>query len=121
MKIMIVEDDAIINLSLRHFLMSKGLDVIDSADTYEKAVNIALEKRPNVILMDIQLKQDKTGMDAALEIKKHYNPHILFCTAYSDIDLVKEAEDLECPYFVKPLQKDEIYRTIINLDTEKNE
>ncbi|MCK9152031.1 response regulator [Methanobacterium alcaliphilum] len=114
MKVMIVEDDAIINLSLRHFLMSKGWDVIDSADTYDKAMNIALEKRPDVILMDIQLKEDKSGMDAALELKKHYDPYIIFCTAYNDPELLEEAEKLKCPYFIKPLQKDDIHKTIIN-------
>ncbi|MCK9151828.1 response regulator [Methanobacterium alcaliphilum] len=109
---MIVEDDAIISLGLRIFLNNQGYEVVDSADFYEKAVQVALDKKPDVILMDIVLKRDKNGIDAATEILKHYHPFIIFCTAYHDREYMDEVHELQCPLLHKPLENFQIIHTI---------
>lgn len=109
---MIVEDDAIISLGLRMFLNNQGYDVVENADFYEKAVQIALDERPDIILMDIVLKRDKNGIDAATEILKHYHPFIIFCSAYRDKEYVEKVQELHCPLLHKPVENFQIINKI---------
>lgn len=63
--ILIVEDELLIALSLRKVLEGAGYVCISPAVNYETAVALAFERRPDIILMDIKLRGEKTGIDAA--------------------------------------------------------
>lgn len=79
-KILIVEDEIIIALDLKMRLEHYGYSVLPIAGSARDAVDYAETHRPDVILMDIILKGDETGIDAAREIKKRSTVLIIFTT-----------------------------------------
>ena len=64
-RILIVEDEAITALDLRFSLEELGYEVIDTVGTGQDAIDMAAETVPDVVLMDIKLKGDMEGIDAA--------------------------------------------------------
>ncbi len=82
LKILVVEDEALTALELQKKLVSWGYDVIDIVSSGEKALEKALALKPDLILMDILLKGNMTGIDAAREIKNKMEIPIIYLTAY---------------------------------------
>lgn len=82
--VLIVEDEAIIALSLELFIKKIGYNVIDRAQTGSDAVRIASEKRPDIILMDISLLGEMDGIEAAIRINSINGMAIIFITGNSD-------------------------------------
>ncbi len=80
MKILIVEDEAIIALNLKRTLETMGHQVLPVAASMERAVETARGGNPDLILMDILLKGDGTGIDAAYEIRRFSKVPIMFLT-----------------------------------------
>ena len=82
--IMLVEDEIIVAADVKNRLESMGYDVLGIFDTGEEAIQKAGELRPNLILMDIVLKGELDGIDAAQKIRELYDIPIIYLTAYSD-------------------------------------
>jgi DNA-binding response OmpR family regulator len=78
--VLIVEDEALIALDLKYRLESRGYRVLKVAQSAASAVTAALENSPDIILMDVLLKGEKTGVDAACEISEKLAVPILFLT-----------------------------------------
>ncbi len=68
-KILIVEDEHMLAQYLKKFLLYKGFDVLSIVDTGIDTVKTAKELKPDIILLDIMLKDTKSGCEAALEIR----------------------------------------------------
>jgi CheY-like chemotaxis protein len=79
-KILVVEDETIIALDLQNSLERQGYFVLPVAGTATAAIELANKNRPDLILMDIVLKGEKTGIDAACAIVEDYAVPILFMT-----------------------------------------
>lgn len=84
-KVLIVEDEAITSLDLKLSLEDCGYEVVGVADTGLEAIGMATEKRPDVVLLDIQLKGDMTGIDVSEKISLLGIP-VVFLTANYDED-----------------------------------
>jgi DNA-binding NarL/FixJ family response regulator len=70
-RILIVEDEALFRDLLRRTLAAEpNIEVIATADDAETALEIFAEKKPDVVIMDIELPGEMDGIDAALRIKK---------------------------------------------------
>jgi len=67
-KILVVEDEAIIAKNIESKLLKAGYDVVDTVYTGNDAVKSALEKNPDIILLDIKLKGETGGIEAAEKI-----------------------------------------------------
>jgi CheY-like chemotaxis protein len=78
--ILLVEDELIIAMSTKKHLEAAGYRVIYPVMTGDDAVSRASEDRPDLILMDYLLKGQKTGLDAAREIRVSQQVPILFVT-----------------------------------------
>ena len=89
-KILIVEDEAITALDLKYSLEEIGYEVIDTVDTGQDAIDVAREKRPDVVLMDIKLKGDMEGIEAA-EIISEFKIPIIYLTANTDTDTFEKS------------------------------
>jgi YesN/AraC family two-component response regulator len=81
-KILIVEDESIIVKSLENRLLKAGYDVIGNAASGKEAIEMARQLNPDLILMDIKLDGEMTGIEAASEINKflnipYYLPYII--------------------------------------------
>lgn len=88
--ILIVEDEAIIALNLKMDLEDLGYEVIDIVDTGDDAIYKAVEYRPDLTIMDINLKGDMTGIQAAKKILA-LDLAVIYLTANTDDTTFKEA------------------------------
>ncbi len=104
MKILIVEDEAIIALNLKRTLETMGHQVLPIAASMETAVVNAREGNPDLILMDILLKGDGTGIDAASKIRGFSKAPIMFLTGNAfPLTAVELEETRPCEIYSKPL------------------
>jgi len=114
MKILIVEDELIPANYLKKLLTTNGYNVLPIIDRGENAITVVKKEKPDIILMDVMLKDHVSGCDAALEISRK-NPDILivFLTAYSDKEMVEFAVDSKAfGYLLKPYRDKEILATL---------
>ncbi|NMB79779.1 MAG: response regulator, partial [Methanomicrobiales archaeon] len=72
-RVQVVEDEFIIAADLKRRLQKAGYTVVGVVDTAEDAIALAGKERPDVILMDISLKGDHTGIHASQVIRETYN------------------------------------------------
>lgn len=89
-RILVVEDEAITALDLKYSLEELGYEVIDTVDTGQDAIDIAKEKMPDVVLMDIKLKGNMEGSEAAAVISEFEIP-IIYLTANTDTDTFEKS------------------------------
>ena len=112
-RIMIVEDESIVAMGIKHKLEELGYNVVGVVATGEKAVETALKIEPDLILMDIVLKGDMDGIDAAQKIHNRLDIPIIYITAYSDEEVLKRARITEpYGYILKPFKKSEVNANI---------
>jgi len=112
-KILVVEDEGIVAQSIKSILNNLGYDVCDIAMTGKKAVQKAGETQPDLILMDIKLKGDMAGIEAAEKIHGLHDIPVVFLTAYADPETLKRAK-VTGPfgYVVKPFEEQDLHSTI---------
>ena len=113
-KVLIVEDDLIIALSAEKMIQRLGLDVVKIVDTGEKAVETALESKPDIIMMDIRLAGDMDGVEAAFKIRETLpEPRLIFVTGNADPGYRAKVEgtDYEA-YLVKPIRLEDLRKII---------
>ena len=80
-KILVVEDERIISYEIEVILEHSGYDVFVTAFG-EEAIRMASEIKPDLVLMDINLKGDIDGIQAALKINNRYDIPIIYITAH---------------------------------------
>ena len=85
LKVLIVEDEIIIAWNLKQTLELWEIEVLPIAASAEKAVEQARTGAPDLILMDMVLKGDKTGINAAMEIRRFSQVPIIFLTGNSHL------------------------------------
>lgn len=112
-RILIVEDEAIVAEDLEMAITDIGYEVVGRASRADDAVNMALELKPDLILMDIVLRGEKNGIEASGEIKEKINIPIIFLTAYSNLELIDAAKSTEpYAYIVKPFRERQLLASI---------
>ena len=111
--ILIVEDENIVAKDIQTSLKSLGYDAPTIVPSAEKAIKAIEEKRPDLILMDIMLKGDMTGIDAANVIRERFDIPVVFLTAYTDDSTIDKAKIAEpYGYIIKPFKEKELQTTI---------
>jgi len=111
--ILIVEDESIVAKDLQLSLKKFGYNVIGIAATAEKAIELARAKKPNLILMDIMLKDKSNGVEAAEIIKEELHVPVIYLTANTDKDTVQKAKITEPHGFiVKPFKEIDLQTSI---------
>lgn len=110
---LIAEDETLIAEELTDRLSRLGFSVIAAIDSGEEAIAIAIRERPDLVLMDIRLKGEKDGVQAAKEIRQHVDVPIVYLTAYSDQLTVNRAAGTDYDgYILKPFHRLELQSTI---------
>ncbi|MFN4233422.1 MAG: response regulator [Bacteroidia bacterium] len=111
--ILVVEDESIVSKDIQQSLKKLGYNVVGAASTGEVAVQLAEEKQPDLILMDIMLKGAKSGIDAATEIKEKLNIPVIYLTAYADESTLSKAKITEpFGYILKPFKEIDLHTSI---------
>ena len=82
--VLVVEDESIVSKDIQHSLKKLGYNVVGASATGEKAIELANSENPDIVLMDIMLKGEMNGIEAADNIKKNLSIPIIFLTAYAD-------------------------------------
>lgn len=107
--ILVVEDEVLVARDIQSRLSRMGYDVVGIASKGREAISKALELRPNLILMDINLRDEIDGVEAAAEIRRQYRVPIIFCTAYSNEETLERAKITEpYGYVLKPFDNREL-------------
>ena len=111
--ILIVEDEKIIAEDIRKTLTKFKYNVSDIVASGEKAIQIAKENRPDMILMDIMIEGKINGLEAAKHIYREHGIPIIFLTAYANEKFLKQAsEAAPFGYLIKPFEDRELRSTI---------
>ncbi len=111
--VMLVEDEIIVAADVKNRLENMGYSVLGIFDTGEEAIEKAGELKPNLVLMDIVLKGEMDGIDAAQKIRELYDIPIIYLTAYSDEKTLERAKVTEpFGYVLKPFEDREIQSAI---------
>jgi PAS domain S-box-containing protein len=112
-KVLIVEDEGVVALSLQAALTKMGYTVVGIAVTGHDAISLATAEKPDVILMDIHIKGDIDGIQTTEKINKIMDIPVIFLTAYADDETVKRAiKTRSHSYLVKPYNPRELYSNI---------
>ena len=112
LRVLIAEDEALIRLDLREMLQEEGFDVVGEAGDGERAVELAKELSPDLVICDVKMpKMD--GIAAAALITEARIAPVVMLTAFSQRDLIERARDAGAmAYLVKPFQKRDLLPAI---------
>ena len=111
--VLVIEDESIVSKDIQHSLKKLGYNVVGSASTGEKAIELAVELKPDVVLMDIMLKGQLTGIEAAEKIKESIEVPVIYLTAYADEATLAKAKVTEpYGYIIKPFKEIDIHTSI---------
>lgn len=119
-RILVVEDEGIVSRDIQNRLTSLGYVVAGSAETGVEAIRLAGERRPNLVLMDVRLKGDMDGVEAAEHIRANWQIPIVYLTAYADDATLQRARVTEpFGYILKPFEEREL-PTVIEMALYKH-
>ena len=107
-RVMIIEDEAIIAMDIQDIVSEVGHRVTGIARTRDEAVAMAMRERPDLILADIQLADNSSGIDAVNEILAQFEAMpVIFITAFPERLLTGERPE---PAFLitKPFSEDQL-------------
>lgn len=100
---MIAEDQGLTQLQLRKILQAEGLEVVGVASNGREAVDLVLQHRPDIVLMDVRMPE-MDGLEASRRILRSYHVCIIILTAFSDEEYQREARELGIrSYLIKPV------------------
>ncbi len=103
MRVLIVDDEAPARARLRQMLAAEGdLEIAGEAETGTQAMKLAIDLKPDVILLDIQMP-GSSGIDVAASLPKP-RPHVIFCTAFEQ-HAVDAFELHALDYLLKPISR----------------
>jgi CheY-like chemotaxis protein len=112
-RILIVEDEALTVLALKHELADLGYEIAGDANTAADALRGAEDNRADLVLMDIQLDGGISGVAAAAAIRGHLDIPVVFLTAHASADTIARAvESGAFGYLLKPYTVPELKAAI---------
>jgi DNA-binding NarL/FixJ family response regulator len=124
-KILIIEDEIIIAEDMKIILETEGYSICGIADNYDSAIHEFKLNSPDIIITDIYLKGDKTGIDIALAINKIKQLPFIFITAYSSDELIDSLATFHnITYLTKPFTNSQVIAAVammsVRIDKSKH-
>lgn len=123
-KILIVDDEVLIAEFLKDELISLGYHYITLAHNKKQAITAMEEFNPQLVLLDIRMKNERDGIEIAEEINKKFKIPFIYITAHSDQEIVQHALSTKpSGYITKPFKQIDVYAAIhlVETNTEKND
>src|SRR5437763_11256753 len=118
-RILIVEDEFIVQLDLQSRLGRLGHTVVGIASRADEAIAKAAELAPDLVLMDVQLEGEMDGVEAARRIRSVQPVPIVYVTAYANATEPQQAQPLR-PCLAKPFATPELGAAIARALSEAN-
>ncbi|HQP50031.1 MAG TPA: response regulator [Spirochaetota bacterium] len=113
LKILIIEDEVFIGLSLEAELSRAGYDITGIAATGDEAIKKAAETVPDILLMDIHLAGDMDGLEAAKTIRENRDIPVIFMSGYAD-EIIQVRADSFNPiaFLIKPVKMQQLIQIL---------
>ncbi|MFE7631799.1 ANTAR domain-containing response regulator [Kocuria sp. NPDC057446] len=111
-RVVVAEDETLIRLDIVEMLRDAGYEVVAEADNGQRAVELAREHRPDLVLMDVKMPV-LDGITAAEQIASERIAPVVLLTAFSQRELVERAREAGAmAYVVKPFTVDDLVPAI---------
>ncbi|MDO8841792.1 response regulator [Methanocalculus sp.] len=108
-RILVVEDEALVAQDLKEMLQGLGYEVPGIAKTGERAIALAGEHQPDLVLMDINLASEMDGITAGGEIRSRWGIPIIYVTAFATQVIIDRAKKTSpAGYILKPFNERQI-------------
>src|SRR5699024_1924558 len=118
-RVLVVEDDMIISMVLERMLQKLNFTVIDKVATGKKAIRLTAETEPDIILMDIQLKEQIDRITDMEKIRGHSCVPVIYNTGNADEYYLKRARNTNyVGYLVKPIQMEDLKEALQKVTPE---
>ncbi|GAB4254467.1 MAG: hypothetical protein Kow0079_10720 [Vicingaceae bacterium] len=112
-RIFVVEDESIVSKDIQQSLKKLGFEIAGAASSGEKAIEKIEETKPDLVLMDIMLKGEMSGIDTAEIVKEKFNIPVIYLTAYADEGTLSKAKVTEpYGYIIKPFKEIDLLTSI---------
>jgi DNA-binding NarL/FixJ family response regulator len=112
-RILIVEDEPIISDDIESTLTANDYDIAGKAYSSTMALDMLINRSPDLVLLDIAIKGDKDGIDVAAIIREKYHIPFIYLTSFSDkITLERAKPTMPYGYIVKPFKDRDIITSI---------
>jgi len=109
LRVLIVEDEAIIAMELEMILAELGVDVVGVAMSADEAEALVAEQRPDCVTMDINIQGARDGVEAARAIFRKYGIRSVFVSAYGNEETRVQAADAQpIGWVMKPVETDQL-------------
>lgn len=113
LKILLIEDEYIIAKDLQALLGQNNFAKVETAKNYKSAHQLFLSNSFDLIISDINLNEEKDGIEIISEFSKIKKIPVVYLTAYSDFDIVSRAETtMPFAYILKPYNNNQLKATI---------
>jgi DNA-binding NarL/FixJ family response regulator len=108
-KILIIEDEPAIAVDIAINLEANGYEVMDVLHSAEEGIDFLSSQVPDLIMLDINLQGEMSGIDLAKIIDKQYGIPFIFLTSYADDDTIEQAAGtFPASYLVKPFKEHDL-------------
>jgi two-component system, cell cycle sensor histidine kinase and response regulator CckA len=112
-RILIVEDEGLVALDIERRLEKLGYGVAGIASSGQEAIELAAAESPDLVLMDIDLRGEMDGIEAAARIREQHDLPIVFLTAFADGGAIQRAKFVEPDgYLIKPFNERDLQTTV---------
>jgi CheY-like chemotaxis protein len=113
LRVLVVEDEALIAMELESILEQQGHEVVDAVATEADAIAAARLTRPDLVLMDVRLARGGDGVATAIRLRQELGIRSIFITAQSDqLTRARAAAAEPAGFLGKPLSPDLLARLI---------
>lgn len=107
--ILVVEDEFIVAFELKVALEGMGFTVCGMVSSGEDAIEVVEREKPDCVLMDVSIKGEMDGIEAARQIRARFGTRTAFISGYPVEELMERAADVRpIGIFVKPLEYREL-------------
>jgi CheY-like chemotaxis protein len=122
-KVLILEDEVIVAEDVRSKLIAKGYEVTGIVDTFDKALESVKANHPDIMILDIRIKGEITGVETAIILASQFDKPIpvVFLTAFSESEfpVLKALEGYT--FIKKPFTEEALFEALEKaLTTPKN-
>lgn len=107
--ILIIEDESVIAIEIESFVRKLGFHVAGVVDSYDEALAVLSNQKVDILLCDIYLKGEKSGIDLVRKVKNQQASSVIYLTAFADERTMFDAIDTEpIGYLTKPFKREEL-------------
>ena len=116
-RILLVEDEELITMLHTKYIENIGNFYISTTDNGEDAIKIIQKDKPDLILMDVRINGNMSGIETLSKINEILNIPTLFITGNSDELTIKQISNLKnsVGYLIKPVRREELKKSFDNL------